>query len=98
MPIPLEEVDGVLKKTENYSARDYDFLVKEVQGSGRKSVLQTLDVWQASAAILKQRRLQTLLAAQHCSYPALLPLALKAAVENGDLEDEVQQLKSILLR
>jgi hypothetical protein len=98
VPIPEAEVDGVLKKTENYSARDYDFLVKEVQGSGRTSVLQTLEVWQASAAILKQRRLQTLLAAQHCSYPALIPADLKSAIQSGQLEDEIQQLKALLLR
>ena len=98
VPIPPEELDGVLAKTDNYSARDFDFLVKEVEGSGRKSVLQTLEVWQASAAILRQRRLQTLLAAQHCSYPALLPQALKAAAQNGELESEVAQLKAVLLR
>jgi ATPase family associated with various cellular activities (AAA) len=98
VPIPEGEVDAVLKKTENYSARDYDFLVKEVRGSGRTSVLQTLEVWQASASILKQRRLQTLLAAEHCSYPALLPEALKPEVQGGEIEDEIQQLKALLLR
>lgn len=98
VPIPADEVDAVLAQTVNYSARDYDFLVKEVKGSGRTSVVQTLKVWQASAAILKQRRLQTLLAAQHCSYPALLPEKLKNAAQTGELEDEIQQLKALLLR
>jgi hypothetical protein len=96
--IPPDEVDAVLKKTDNYSARDYDFLVKEVQGSGRTSVMQTLEVWQASASILRERRLQTLIAAQHCSYPALLPEQLKDAAQTGALEGEVQELKAVLFR
>jgi hypothetical protein len=98
VPIPEAEIDEVLKKTENYSARDFDFLVKEVKGSGRTSILQTLEVWQASSAILRQRRLQTLLAAQHCSYPALLPEAIKAIVGTEELEQEVQTLRYALYR
>jgi hypothetical protein len=96
VPIPEDEIDNVLKKTENYSARDYDFLAKEVKGSGRTSVLQTLAVWQASASILRERRLQTLLAAQHCSYPGLLPESLKSIVGTEELEQEVQKLKLAL--
>ena len=97
VPIPLEEVDQVLKKTANYSARDFDFLSKEMRGSGRTSVLKTLEVWQASASILRQRRLQTLLAAQHCSYPALLPAELKEKLQTDEIEQEVQRLKAVLL-
>lgn len=98
VPIPEGEVDEVLKKTANYSARDYDFLVKEVQGSASQSVVHTLEVWQASASILRERRLQTLLAAQHCSYPALLPPDLKEAAESGALEQEAQALKAVLFK
>jgi ATPase family associated with various cellular activities (AAA) len=96
VPIPPGEVDEVLKETNNYAARDYDFLVKEMRGSGRTSVLETLQVWQASASILKQRRLQTLLAAQHCSYPALLPQELKQKLQTDEIEQEVQRLKALL--
>jgi phage head maturation protease len=68
-----------------------------MRGSGRTSVLKTLEVWQASASILRQRRLQTLLAAQHCSYPALLPAELKEKLQTDDIEQEVQRLKAVLL-
>lgn len=94
--VPDSEIESVLKKTENYSARDYDFLVKEVRGSGSTSVLQTLDVWQASASILRQRKLQTLIAAQHCSYPALIPDYIKPLIASDELERQVQYLKSLL--
>ena len=97
VPIPPEELPEMLKKTANYSARDFDFLVKEMRGSGRTSVLQTLEVWQASSSILKQRRLQTLLAAQHCSYPGLIPPDLRDKLQTDDIEIEVQRLKNLLL-
>ncbi|HEY9756947.1 MAG TPA: ATP-binding protein [Oculatellaceae cyanobacterium] len=96
-PIPESELDEMLKITANYSARDFDFLVKEMKGSGSTSVLQTLTVWQASASILKQRRLQTLLAAQHCSYPELIPQELRAKLQTDEIEIEVQRLKDLLL-
>ncbi|MBX9695611.1 MAG: hypothetical protein K2Z81_24720, partial [Cyanobacteria bacterium] len=91
--IPDNEINLVLAKTENYSSRDYDFLIKEVKGSGSSSVLETLDVWQASASILRQRRLQTLIAAQHCSYPNLIPESLRTMIATGQLERELEQLK-----
>lgn len=96
-PIPESELDEMLKITANYSARDFDFLVKEMKGSGRTSVLQTLAVWQACASILKQRRLQTLLAAQHCSYPELIPQDLRDKLQTDEIEMEVQRLKDLLL-
>ncbi len=97
VPISAEELPQMLKITANYSARDFDFLVKEMRGSGRTSVLATLEVWQASSSILKQRRLQTLLAAQHCSYPGLIPAELREKLQTDDIEIEVQRLKDLLL-
>jgi SpoVK/Ycf46/Vps4 family AAA+-type ATPase len=94
--IPDDEMERVLSITENYSARDFEFLVKEVKGSGRTSVLQTLEVWQASASILRQRKLQTLIAAQHCSYPALLPENLRTLIGSDQIERQVHQLKAAL--
>jgi len=41
-------------------------------------VLEVLQIWQASTAIVQQRRLQTLIAALHCSYPQLLPTWLRS--------------------
>jgi SpoVK/Ycf46/Vps4 family AAA+-type ATPase len=97
VPISDEELPEMMKITQNYSARDFDFLVKEMKGSGSTSVLQTLGIWQASASILKQRRLQTLLAAQHCSYPGLIPADLREKMQTDEIEIEVQRLKDLLL-
>ena len=94
--IPESDIAQVLERTASYSARDFSFLVKEVKGSGRTSVLETLDVWQASASIITQRRLQTLIAAQHCSYPKLLPADLKERVGSAELEAEITALKHAL--
>lgn len=92
-----EELDKTMELTDNYSSRDYSFLVKEVKGSGNDSVLATLDNWQASSSILRQRKMQTLIAAQHCSYPALLPANIKEMAKTGALDDEVVRMKAILL-
>jgi SpoVK/Ycf46/Vps4 family AAA+-type ATPase len=97
VPVSDEELPEMMKITENYSARDFDFLVKEMKGSGSTSVLKTLEIWQASASILKQRRLQTLLAAQHCSYPGLIPADLREKLKTDEIEIEVQRLKDLLL-
>lgn len=92
-----EELDKTMELTENYSSRDYSFLVKEVKGSGNDSVIATLDNWQASSSILRQRKMQTLIAGQHCSYPALLPANIKEMAKSGALDDEVVRMKAILL-
>jgi hypothetical protein len=98
VPVPEAEVEEVLKITANYSNRDYSFLVKEVKGWEQTSVLATLQIWRASASILRQRYMQTLIAAQHCSYPGLMPEELMAKAESGELETEIGQLKAQLLR
>jgi len=72
-----EELQHVFAQTAHYSARDFDNLVREVRAQG-KSVLEVLQIWQASTAIVQQRRLQTLIAALHCSYPQLLPTWLRS--------------------
>lgn len=95
--IAPEELEQVMATTANYSSRDYSFLVKEVKGSGQTSVLATLQVWQASSSILRQRAMQTLIAAQHCSYPALMPDKLKEMAKSGALDKEVELMKALLL-
>lgn len=94
--IPDDEIEEVLKRTANYSNRNYDFLLREVLGSQSGSVLETLNVWRASISILKERRLQTLIAAQHCTYPSLLPADLSAMVDSDEVEDEIKRLKVAL--
>jgi hypothetical protein len=91
-----EELAQVLEATANYSNRDLRDLVKEVKGS-RSSVLETLQFWQASSSILQQRLMQTLIAAQHCSYPQLIPPKLKELIASGELDAKVRQLKAQLL-
>lgn len=92
----LTDAEGqeLLARTTHYSARDFDNLVREVKAQA-KPVLDVLQVWQASTSIFRQRRLQTLIAAQHCSYPQLLPSALRAA-EPEAIQDEIEQLKIAL--
>lgn len=96
------EIDEVLKLTAAYSSRDLSFLIKEVKGgggdaNGSQSVRETLEYWQASSSIQQQRRMQTLIAAQHCSYPKLMPPALAALIKEGMLEGELNSLRARLL-
>lgn len=96
LTIPEGELTEVMTLTGSYSARDYDFLVKEVKGSRRTSVLETLRVWQASSSIRQQSMLQTLIAAQHCSYPGLLPADIKEFAGSAELDTKIQELKFAL--
>jgi hypothetical protein len=90
------ELEKVVEQTEHYSARDYNFLVREVKAA-RKPVLEVLENWQASTSIVLQRRFQSLIAAQHCTYPQLLPERI-AAMEPAAIQKEVEQLKWALHR
>lgn len=91
------ELSLVMNKTADYSARDFDNLVREVKTRRKRNisirVSEVLEKWSASKSIKRQRRLQTLLAAQHCSYPQLLPEALR---NETDVATEADQLKMLL--
>jgi ATPase family protein associated with various cellular activities (AAA) len=91
-----EELAHVFQQTAHYSARDFDNLVREVRAQG-KSVLEVLQIWQASTAIVQQRRLQTLIAALHCSYPQLLPAWLRS-LSTEAIQKEAEELKWTLHR
>jgi ATPase family protein associated with various cellular activities (AAA) len=91
-----EELQHVFQQTAHYSARDFDNLVREVRAQG-KSVLEVLQIWQASTAIMQQRRLQTLIAALHCSYPQLLPTWLRSTRTEA-IQKEAEELKWALHR
>jgi len=96
LALSSEELLHVVQQTAHYSARDFDSLVREIKAQG-KPVLEVLQIWQASTAIVQQRRLQTLLAALHCSYPQLLPEWLRhMAVEA--IQKETEELKWALHR
>ena len=91
-----EELQDVFQQTTHYSARDFDNLVREVKAQ-RKPVLEVLQIWQASTAIVQQRRLQTLIAALHCSYPQLLPDGLRNMRAEA-IQKEVEALQWSLHR
>lgn len=94
--LSAEELHNVGQQTAHYSARDFDNLVREVKAQS-KPVLEVLQIWQASTAIVQQRRLQTLIAALHCSYPQLLPEGLRNMRAEA-LQQEVEALQWSLQR
>jgi ATPase family associated with various cellular activities (AAA) len=91
MALSPEELQHVFQQTAHYSARDFDNLVREVRAQG-KAVGEVLQIWQASTAIVQQRRLQTLIAALHCSYPQLLPEWLRS-MSTEAIQKEAEALK-----
>src|SRR5262245_32274932 len=96
LALSSQELSQVYQQTMHYSARDFDNLVREIKAQ-EKSVLEVLQIWQASTAIVQQRRLQTLIAALHCSYPQLLPECLRAMSAEA-LQKEAEELKWTLHR
>ncbi len=94
--LDAEELQHVFQHTAHYSARDFDNLLREVRAQG-KPVGEVLQIWQASTAIVQQRRLQTLIAALHCSYPQLLPAWLRS-MRTDAIQKEAEELKWALHR
>lgn len=96
-----EELEQVLTLTDYYSARDYRNFSAEVMAQTRKNpactVLDVLSGWQASKSIKRQRQLQEMIAALHCSYPNLLPEKYKN-IPDDQLMRQVEELKHLLLR
>jgi hypothetical protein len=89
--IPESDFAGIIEQTRNFSMRDFGFLVRKVLAN-KKSVSDVLRTWKASGSIVKQRRFQSLVAFQHCSYPEILPPSLKEAKEE-DVAREMQELR-----
>ena len=89
-----DELTVVLGKTGYYSNRDLDNLVREFLAQRKEnekiSVVEVLGEWQASRSIEGKRRLQTFIAAQHCSYPKLLPPGLEDVEE---IERKIESMK-----
>jgi hypothetical protein len=81
-----DELSQVVEQTSYYSLRDYGFLLAEVLGGDDKNVLATLKVWQASKSIMAMREVQSLIAAQHCSYPELIPERIRQQAEQMQAE------------
>ena len=96
LPLGDTELAHVLPRTAHDSARDFDNLGQEVKAQG-KPVSAVLELWQASTAIGQQRRLQTLIAALHCSYPQLLPTWLRA-LGTAAIQKKIEALQWMLHR
>lgn len=92
------ELDKIIGQTHYYSARDYDNFVREIRAAQKKSPVvslhEVLSQWQASKSIERQRKLQTFIAALHCSYPELLPEALRGKEE--EIQTMVEEMKLLM--
>jgi len=101
LAVAEEDLEKVLAETDYYSARDFRNLVAEVLAQRRKnpaiSVLEVLAGWHASRSIRTQREFQSLIAATHCSYPTLLPQAIRA-MSDSEIASRIEQLKWLLSR
>ena len=91
VPLMAGELEDVVRLTGYYSARDLDNLVREVKAR-KQPVPEVLRRWRASDAIAGQRRLQTLIAAQHCTYPDLVPTGLRS-LNPEQIATEIEALK-----
>ncbi len=91
-----DELELIMVKTEYYSARDYSYFVAEVlawtDDDPQMTPLGVLDIWQASGAITEARDFQRLVAAQHCSYPGLLPSDLRS-ISSSELVQKIEDAR-----
>lgn len=90
-----EELGKIINLTAHFSNRDFNDLVGEVlaeREENKSEILpsEVLQIWNASKAIITERRAQCLIAAQHCSYPALLPEEFS---DPKKVQDELYELK-----
>ena len=95
------EVEKVLERTGYYSNRSYAFLIAEVlaerDDDPSMTVLRVLDIWSASTSIQPNRRLQTLIASEHCTYRQLLSPTL-AEMTSEDIAQQIATLKWAMTR
>jgi hypothetical protein len=65
----------LLKTTETWSSRDLSELIAESKAHRDTPLQRVLELWRppAAEALPERRRFQGLIAAKHCSYPAVLP-------------------------
>lgn len=91
--------DEIMAKTDYYSARDYRNYTAEILATRRRqpdiTPLAVLQRWSASRSINAQREFQSLIAAQHSSYPELLPERLRGW-SDGELAHATEQLRARL--
>lgn len=94
-PIPPEQFDEVMRLTEPLIARDLNDLAVELLASGR-TLMEALKEWRPSSdSIVDERRYQTLVAAQHCTYRTLLPAEFQKKPAD-ELQHEIDTLRLVL--
>jgi hypothetical protein len=73
--VPDEFKATLLKTTETWSSRDLSELIAEAKAHKDAPLHKVLELWRppAAEALPERRRFQGLIAAKHCSYPAVLP-------------------------
>lgn len=91
-----EETDRLLERTDYYSARDYRNLIAETLAQRKMEphipITSVLDRWQASKSIKQERLFQEMVAAQHCSYPQLLPERYRR-INDAALTEQIELMK-----
>ena len=80
-----EELEELLKKTESFSNRDYDKLVRKAVAR-KCSPLQVLTRWSPGKAIRLRREYQEFLAADFSTYPHLVPERISSMKEEDRKE------------
>ncbi len=91
-----EETTLLMQRTDYYSARDYRNLIAETLAQRKMDpgipITVILERWQASKSIKQERLFQEMVAAQHCSYPLLLPERYRQ-LSDAELSDRIEMLK-----
>ena len=91
-----DELAELVSRTGHFSMRDFGFLVRKTVAKKLPPV-EVLHQWQASTSIALQRRFQTLIAAQHCSYVELIPESLRGqSLEQIQREAELLKMQLFL--
>lgn len=90
------EMSLLLERTDYYSARDYRNLIAETLARRKMDptvpIATILDQWQASKSIKQERLFQEMVAAQHCSYPLLLPERYRN-IGDAELAERIETMK-----
>lgn len=94
--LPEPELNLLFDRTLKYSNRDLDGLITlffaDKQDNANLSIGQFMETWQADGAIEEERKFQSLIAAQNCTYPELLPEWIKN-IPREERSTEIETLK-----
>jgi hypothetical protein len=94
--VPDEFKPTLFKTTETWSSRDLSELIAEAKAHKDTPLQKVLELWRppAAEALPERRRFQGLIAAKHCSYPAVLPPWItELTVEKREREVETLRMK-----